>query len=64
MKLIEFGVLPVIIKSLKDCGEHRGVYFTGCSAIANIARTGMPPSSNTFELMFYNNFYLIGRGSS
>ena len=50
MKLIESGVLPAVIRSIKECGEHRGVYFTGCSAIANIARTGMPTSSYMFEL--------------
>ena len=41
MKVGELGAIPRIVHALEASPDHRGVHFTGSSALSNFARTGM-----------------------
>ena len=41
IKVGELGAIPRIVHALEASPDHRGVHFTGSSALSNFARTGM-----------------------
>ena len=41
VRMGELGAIPKIVHALEASPNHKGVHFTGCSALSNFARTGV-----------------------